>query len=119
MNSSAPTACAAATISSRVASGRPKRDVVGDRAGEQEAFLRDDPELAAQRVLGDVAQVGAVDRDAAAGRVVEAGEQLRDRRLAGPGVSDERDGRPGGHVEVDAVQHLGAAAVREADVLER
>ena len=42
-----------------------------------------------------VAQVGAVDRDRALGRVVEAREQLRDRRLAGAGVPDERDGRAG------------------------
>ena len=41
----------------------------------------------------DVAQVDAVDRDAPLGRVVEAREQLRDRRLAGAGVADERDGR--------------------------
>ena len=61
----------------------------------------------------------AVDRDPAVARVVEAGEELRDRRLPGAGVADERDGRPGRHVEVDAVQHLDALAVAEAHVLER
>ena len=93
-------------------------DVVGDRAGEEEALLRHDPELPPQRLLRDVAEVDAVDRDAALGRVVEAGDQLRDRRLAGAGVADERDGRPGRDVEVDAVQHLGAGAVGEVDVVE-
>ena len=34
-------------------------------------------------------------RDRAAGRVVEPGDQLRDRRLPGAGVADERDRRPG------------------------
>ena len=34
-------------------------------------------------------------RDRALGRVVEAREQLRDRRLAGARVADERDGRAG------------------------
>ena len=66
-----------------------------------------------------VAEVGAVDRDPPVRRVVEAGEQLRDRRLPGAGVPDEGDGRPGGDVEVDPVQHLVAAAVGEAHVLER
>ena len=36
-----------------------------DRAGEEEALLRHDPELAAQRLLRHVAQVDAVDRDRA------------------------------------------------------
>ena len=86
--------------------------------GEEEALLRDDAELAAQRRLRDVVQVEAVDRDPAVRRLVEAREQLRDRRLAGAGVADERDGRPGGDVEVDPVQHLVAAPVREAHALE-
>ena len=33
-------------------------------------------------------------------------------------MPDERDGRPRGHVQVDAVQHLRARAVAEADGLE-
>ena len=97
---------------------RAERDVLGDRAGEEEALLRDDAELAAQRRLRHLAQVEAVDRDPPVARVVEAGEQLRDRRLAGAGVADERDGRPGGHVEVEPCRTSGAVAVAEADVLE-
>ena len=122
MNSCAPTVCAARTISSgrrvRLAEG----DVLGDGAGEEEALLRHDPELVAQRVLRHVVEVDAVDRDPAARRLVEPREQLRDRRLAGAGVADERDRRPRRDVEVDPVQHLLAdsppRAVREVDVLE-
>ena len=95
-----------------------ERDVVRDRAGEEEALLRDDAELSPQRRLRHVAQVGAVDRDAPAARVVEASEQLRDRRLPGAGVPDERDGRPGGHVEIEVVQDVRKVAVPEADVVE-
>ncbi len=90
-----------------VASGRPKamfsRTVPAKRkpsCGTMPSWRRSD-------ACVDVAQVDAVDRDPALGRVVEAREQLRDRRLAGARVADERDGRPGGHVEVDPVQHLG------------
>ena len=59
-----------------------------------------------------------VDADRARGGVVEAREQLDDRRLAGAGVADERDGLAGGDAEVDAVQHLGALAVAEMHVVE-
>ena len=62
--------------------------------------------------------VVAVDRQPAGARLVEAREELRDRRLACARVADERDGRAGRDVEVDPVQHLVAAPVPEADALE-
>ena len=46
-------------------------------------------------------------------RVVEAREELRDRRLARARVADERDGRPRRDVEVEAVQDVGELAVAE------
>ena len=82
MNSSAPTARAAAATSSSVASGRPKAMFSRTVPGEEEALLRDDPELAPEALLRHVAQVVAVDRDPAFARVVEAREELGDRRLA-------------------------------------
>src|SRR5439155_1316885 len=53
-----------------------ERDVLRHGAGEQEALLRDDPELAAERLLRHLAQVDAVDRGPALDGVVEAGKQL-------------------------------------------
>jgi hypothetical protein len=50
-------------------------DVLGDGPREQESFLRDDPELAAERGLGDVAEVDPVERDPTLTGVIEAGEQ--------------------------------------------
>ena len=95
-----------------------ERDVVRDRAGEEKALLRDDPELATEGLLRDVAHVVVVDRDRAATRVVETSEELRDRGLARSGVADECDGRPGGDVEVEVVEHVGEIAVAEPDVIE-
>ena len=118
MKTSAPTASAARSTSAREASGRPKAMFSAIGAPEEEPFLRNDPELAANRRLRDLAQIGAVDRDAPVSRVVEAGEQLRDRRLPGARVADERDRGACGHVEVEVVQHVGELAVAEADVLE-
>ena len=99
MNSSAPTARAAATISSRVASGRPKAmfsaTVPAKRkpsCGTIPSWRRSDSCETSRRSTPSIVI-------APAGRVVEAGEQLGDRRLAGAGVADERDRRPGRHVE--------------------
>src|SRR5207253_7810483 len=96
-----------------------ERSVLRDGPGKQEPFLRHDPELPAERLLRRVAEIDAVDRDAAVRRVVEARQQLGDRRLARTGVADERDGRAPGDLEVDAVQDLWPAAVGEPHRLER
>src|SRR4051795_2561562 len=88
--------------------GAAERDVLDDRSGEEESLLRDDAELPPQRRLRGVAKIGAVDRDAAVRRVVEAREQLRDRRLPRAGVADESDRRAGRDIQVDSVQHLRA-----------
>jgi hypothetical protein len=98
--------------------GPAERDVVRDRPAEQEPFLGHDPELPADRRLRHLAQVGAVDRDPPGARVVEAREQLRDGRLARPGVAHQRHCRPGGNVEVEVVEDVGQLAVAEADVVE-
>ena len=50
--------------------------------------------------------------------VVEARQQLDERRLARARVTDQRDGLAGGDAEVDAVQHLGALAVVEVHAAE-
>src|SRR5439155_6795048 len=80
-------------------------DVLGHGAGEEKAFLRHDPELVAQRLLRHVVEVVAIDREPAARRLVEAREELRERRLAGACMADERGSRSGLVVEVDAVQN--------------
>src|SRR6202008_361188 len=72
----------------------------------------------AQALLGDVRQVVAVDSDATRARVVEARDELGDRRLPGARVPDQRNRGPGGDREVDAVQDLRPAAVAKADALE-
>ena len=75
-------------------------DVVADGVVEQHGVLRDHADGAAQRLLGDVADVLAVDGDAPAGDVVEAEEQPRDGRLAGAGRTDDRDRPARRHLEL-------------------
>ena len=66
-------------------------DVLADRAVEQPRVLEDHPELAAQVVAGQLAGVDAVDRDPPAVDLVEAHQQVDERRLAGAGRADDRD----------------------------
>ena len=77
----------ASMISSRDRAGPPERDVVGDRAAEQEALLRHDPEPAAERLRVELADVDPVDQDPtrAAGR--------RSGRRASPGSTCRRRSR--------------------------
>ena len=72
----------------------------------------------AQALLGDVGDVLPVDQDAAALDVVEAQQQVDQRRLAGAGAADQPDLLAGLHVERQVVDDARLAAVVEADVLE-
>ena len=97
----------------------PEGDVLADRAGEEEALLRDDPELAPERGLGDVAEVDAVDRDPAVASGRRSGRAAwRSSTCPAPVWPTSATVVPGGDVEVDAVQHLVSAPVGEADALE-
>ena len=68
----------------------------------------------------DVAQVVPVDQDAAGGRVVEARDELGERRLAGAGRADQRDGLARRDAQVDVAQRVRSpsAAVGERHVVE-
>ena len=79
-------------------------DVVGDGAGEEEGVLQDDAEALAQRVEVLLADVDAVDEDAAALDVVEAHHQAGDGGLAGAGVADDGGGLVGLDDEGDAAE---------------
>jgi len=125
---SSPPFSRAATRSTPIAGGRlthllvgglglREADVVGNRPREEERILQHDAELTAVRAQLDLAQVVPVDPHRAAVGVVEARDELRQRRLAAAGLADERDAATLGHVQVDVVQDV-LRAVGEADVIE-
>ncbi len=66
-------------------------DVLADRAAEQPGVLQHHAEGPAQVVAGHLAGVDAVDGDAPAVDLVEAHQQVDERRLAGAGRADDRD----------------------------
>src|SRR5207244_13541678 len=68
----------------------PVGDVLPDRGMEQQRLLRDDAEESTVGRLPERPQIAAVDRDRAAERVVEAQDEVGERRLAGPARSGER-----------------------------
>ncbi len=70
--------------------------VVGDRGVEEVRLLGDDADRTREGVEVEVAYVDAVQRDTAAGDVVQTGHQVAERGLAGAGRADdgERCRRP-------------------------
>ena len=68
-------------------------DVVGDGAREEERVLEHDPEVARSDAECQVAEVDAVDEHGPARRVVEAWDEVDDRRLAGAGRPDDGECR--------------------------
>ena len=91
-----------------------------DGAVEQEHVLLDDADQVAVAVDVDVAQVAAVEQDAAAGGVVEAGDEVAERGLAAAAGADEGDRFAGLDVERDVFERERAGAgVAERDAVER
>src|SRR5918992_1244249 len=95
---------------------RPRRkEVLAQRYGEEDGLLSHERHGAPQ--LGEVGRpcLDAAHEHAARGRVVEAGKEVEQRRLAGARRAADGDDLARSDGEVDAAQHLRAAAVGEAD----
>ena len=73
----------------------------------------------AQVVPGQVADVDAVERDAAAVELVEPHDEVDERRLAGAGRPDDGDGLTGAHRQVEVLDERLVGRVGEGHVLER
>ena len=118
-HSSASTA-ASASASSRVARVGPREpQVLGERPDEDVLLLRDERDLAAQRLEREVDEADAADLDPARARRVDAREQTAERRLARARRPDDGDALARLEVEVDAVQDVAAVDVRVAHVVGR
>ena len=76
-------------------------DVVADRAREEERFLRNDAELLMKRDGVVLIHRNAIDTHSTRRCVVEARDELDHGRLAGTGLTDQRDrlARPNPHVD--------------------
>ena len=94
-------------------------DVREDRAGKEEDVLRDDGELAPERVRVVASHVAPEDAHAAALRLVEPEQETCHRRLARPGRADEGDPLAAPRHQAHVAQDGDARLVLEVDVVER
>ena len=97
------------------------RDVLLDGVGKELRVLRHEAEVLVNRAQGEVGQRLAVQCDGAFRWVVEAHEQVNERRLASAAASHESADRAGGDTQVDATQHwlVRAQLVVKVHALER
>src|SRR6185437_2873039 len=94
-------------------------DVVLDRGREQVRILLHDGDGAPERSQRHVPDILSVDRDAPAGHVVEAWDEVGDRRLAAAGRADQRDRLAAPDAEAQITDDVARVAlVAEVDMLE-
>ena len=77
------------------------RNVVADRAGEEEVVLGHNAHLRTQTVDGDICQAVAVDADRSRSNIVETADQIDNGRLSGAGRADECDRLTGSRCKAD------------------
>src|SRR5690606_41559695 len=92
------------------------QQVLAHRAVQQRRVLGDHPDLRPEGVLLDAGDVDAVDGDPPALAVVEAQQQVHQRRLAGAGAAHQPDLLAWPDVPVPAFDHPAAPAVVAAPV---
>ncbi len=100
-----------------VGAGQP--EVVAQGAHEDVVLLVDQGHLGPDPFGGHPGQRRAAQRDAAPARCVDARQQPAQGGLARPGRADQRDPAARGDVQADAVQHVRALPVPEADLVRR
>jgi len=93
-------------------------DVVPDRVVEKDRFLGHHPDLAAQGIQGDVAEIFSVDDDLPAGGIVEAQHQRGERRLPAPGRAHQGQDVPFVDRHIDVLDHGCVGPVGKADAAE-
>jgi hypothetical protein len=96
----------------------PVADVGTNRVGEEQGFLGDETNLAAQAGERDVTQVVTIDGDCAGSHVIEAGDEVGECGLAGAAGADEGDDLAGLDMEGDILEEGNAGDVVKVDVVE-
>ena len=100
--------CAGASIS----------DVVVNAVVEHHGVLRNDPDGRTQGLLSHLANILAVDLHRPFAQVIEAKQDSRDRRFAGPAGANDRDRLAGGHLEGYVIENDAPLVIGEANPLE-
>src|SRR5579875_913012 len=93
-------------------------DVLTHCAGKEEGVLKDNTDLAAQRVLGDITHIVAIDQHGSLLHVVEAQQQAGDGAFARTGLPYNGDCLPGLDRDVEIMQDGAFGIVAEDNVAE-
>ena len=96
----------------------PVAQVVEDRFGEQQVFLKDIGDLIADGVGIDLTGVHAVEQDTPGGRLQEARHEVGEAGLAGAGGTDKGDDLAHAGVEGDPVERLPPIGIDQSDVVD-
>ena len=92
-------------------------DVFFNRGGEEQRLLHHNADLAAQAVQVDISHINAVNGHAPGGDVIEAGYEVRDRRLSGAGEPDDGDDLARLGFKIDVIHdRMARAAILRADI---
>ncbi len=118
MNWWAYASSAARSISARPALRETIGDVIGDRVLEEDGFLDDHADLAAQAAKLHFANVVAVDANRARIDLPETREQVHERRLAAAVGADQGDRFTVRHGKVDSGENGRALVVAERQILD-
>ena len=94
-------------------------DVLAHRAVKELGLLRDDPDLGAQVVAGDLADVGTVQHDAPAVDVVKAHNEVDERGLTAARVPHNAHHLAGLYLQRDVLQHRLIHVIAKGHVLNR
>src|SRR5450759_2779022 len=97
--------------------GYAEGDVFADGVAEEECFLGNEADVAAQGVERELADGAAVDEDGAGRGVVDAWAEVDERRFTGAGGADDSEAGAGGDAQVDVLEN-GDAVVGEVEIAE-
>ena len=81
-------------------------EVLLDRAGKQLVFLQHHGNGVAQRLQIIIAHVHAAERQLAAGDIVQARDELHERRFGRTRAADDADRLAGADVQINVIEHL-------------
>src|SRR4029453_5324811 len=95
-----------------------QQEVVLQRPDEDVVLLRDEGDLAPQSLQLEVDQSDATDVHPTGSRTVDPGHESAQRRLAGPGRTDDRESLAGYQVQGHALEYVATGPVRIPHVVD-
>ena len=93
-------------------------DIFPHGAREEEDILLDDPDILAEALLRERADILPVYGNAAVCHIIKARDQVAHGRLTAAGFAHQRDGLARSNVQIHVVEHPGPVVIREGDILE-